>query len=105
MKIKVAILSTLMLTLGSVGSAFADSSNPDHSKNIFVERTVLGHWTPEATAKSNDKPDVDKSLDLFYDAVLDRNARITPATKDDVTKTPPASDIMTSQFEAKYRKH
>ncbi|MCB5185317.1 hypothetical protein LG201_08880 [Methylobacillus gramineus] len=105
MKTKVAILSSLIIGIASVGSALADSANVDQSKNVFIERTVLGHWEPEATAKSNDKPDVDKSLDLFYDAVLDRNARVTPATRDDVTKTPPASDILTSQFEAKYRKN
>ncbi len=105
MKINVAIITSLLLAIASAGTALADNSNPDQSKNIFVERTLQGHWTPEATATSNDKPDTDKSLDLFYDAVLDRNARVTPATQDDVTKTPPASDLLTNQFESKYRKN
>lgn len=104
MKIKVAILSSLLLTIASFSTAYADS-NTEQSNNVFVERTLLGHWAPEATATSSDKPDADKSLGLFYDAVLDRNARVTPASQDDVSKTPPASDLLTNQFEAKYRKH
>lgn len=101
----VLIISSLIFSItGASGIAFAEGNNADQSKNVFIERTILGKWKPDVTAVSNEKPDVAKSLDLFADTVLGKTPRVTPAVKvGKPARSETASDGFTTQFQSTYR--
>lgn len=105
MKINSVLIGGLLfaITAGS-NIALADGNNLDQSRNVFVERTILGNWKPAATSVSNETPDVDKSLDLFSNTVLGKTPRITPAVSvGKPGKTETASDLFTRKFQTDYR--
>lgn len=60
MKSRSVLINSLILAI-TAGSniAFANENNLDPSRNVFVERTILGNWKPAATAVSDKTPDVD----------------------------------------------
>lgn len=105
MNTKSVLITSLLFALTGVSSiAFAEGNNLDQSRNVFVDGTILGNWKPAATSVSNDKPDVDKSLDLFSNTVLGKTPRITSAvTVGKPAKTESASDLFTRKFQANYR--
>lgn len=100
----VLIISSLLFTITGSGIAYAEGNNSDTSKNVFIERTILGNWKPEVTSVSNETPDVAKSLDLFANTVLGKTPRITPAvTVGKPARNETASDIFTTKFQSNYR--
>lgn len=105
MKTKSAlIISGLLLTITGSGIAYAEGNSSDTSKNVFIERTILGNWKPEVTSVSNETPDVAKSLDLFANTVLGKTPRITPAvTVGKPARSETASDAFTTKFQSNYR--
>jgi hypothetical protein len=101
----VLLIGSLLVSItGASGIAFAEGNNVDQSKNVFIERTILGNWKPDVTAISNETPDVAKSLDLFADTVLGKTPRITPAvTVGKPARSETASDTFTTKFQSNYR--
>jgi hypothetical protein len=105
MNTKSVLISSLLFAItGASGIALADGNNPDHSRNTFVEGTILGNWKPAATSVSNETPNVDKSLGAFASTVLGKTPRITPVASDSKpAKTETASDLFTRNFQTNYR--
>lgn len=69
-----------MKTLIIIAVLFAASSASAQESSFqeeFVNRTVLGNWTPGVNAISNDTPNVDASLGEFAASIWGKYPRLT----------------------------
>ncbi|MBL8505450.1 hypothetical protein [Methylobacillus glycogenes] len=75
MKTTTAFCTALLLTM-AVSTAHADSILP-------FATSLLGTWKPLPQATSNQKPDVDTSLNLFASSILGKSERQASAVSNE----------------------
>ena len=73
-------------------AAFAGGNTVDQSRDVYINHTILGNWSADATSVSNDKPNVDKSLAIFGKTVTGKNERVE-GTTGKVSKTNVVSSV------------
>ena len=100
MKTKLFVSSALLLSLAATGTAaLAEGYSADKSRDVFINRALLGEWKPAASSVSNETPNVDKSLALFEKTVHGKSERVTEATHYKPIGTEVATQLFTSQFQ------